>query len=233
MRLDKLVSDAGALTRSEARKEIKKGNVTVDGIILTDISAQVDENSSLFINDKEFAYKKYVYLMLNKPAGYVSATEDKSKKTVLDLIGDSYFRYNLFPVGRLDIDTVGFLLLTNDGDLCHKLCAPSKDFGKTYFVRLEKSISDEDISRLEEGVFIGDIKTKPAKVERISENEIHLTITEGKFHQIKRMAKAVGNEVIYLKRLSYGNVFLDETLKEGEFRHLTSKELESLCNIHK
>ena len=233
MRLDKLVSDAGALTRSDARKEIKKGNVTVDGIVLTDISAQVSENSSLLLCGKEITYRKYVYLMLNKPAGYVSATEDKSKKTVLDLVDSSFFRYNLFPVGRLDIDTVGFLLLTNDGDLCHKLCAPSKDFGKTYFVRLEKCISDEDITKLEKGVFIGDITTKPAKAERVSENEINLTITEGKFHQIKRMAKAVENEVIYLKRLSYGSVFLDETLAEGEFRHLTEAELRSLCNIHK
>ncbi len=233
MRLDRLVADSGALTRSEARKQIKNGCVTVDGIVVRDISAHVDENCTLCIGGSEVHYSEFMYLMLNKPQGYVSATEDKKQKTVLDLLDPSFSRYNLFPVGRLDIDTVGFLLLTNDGALAHRLTAPSKDFGKTYFVRLEKIISDEEISMLEEGVDIGGLITKPAKVERMSENEILLTITEGKFHQIKRMAKAVENEVIYLKRLSYGDLFLDETLEEGDYRHLTGQELALIYNVNK
>ncbi len=233
MRLDKLVADAGALTRSEARKEIKNGKVSVNGVIMRDTNAHVDESSALTIKGSSAYYSKFIYLMLNKPQGYVSATEDTSQKTVLDLIDPSYSRYNLFPVGRLDIDTVGFLLLTNDGEFCHRLTAPSKDFGKTYFVRLLNSITDEETAHLEKGVDIGGIITKTAKVERVSDNEINLTITEGKFHQIKRMAKAVGNEVVYLKRLSYGNISLDESLKEGEFRPLFDEELASLYNVYK
>lgn len=233
MRLDRLVADSGALTRSEARKQIKNGCVTVDGEVVRDISMHVDENCRLCIGGEEVHYSEFMYIMLNKPQGVVSATEDKKQKTVLDLLDPSFSRYNLFPVGRLDIDTVGFLLLTNDGALAHKLTAPSKDFGKTYFVRLEKDISDEEISMLEEGVDIGDLITKPAKVVRKAENEILLTITEGKFHQIKRMAEAVGNCVIYLKRLSYGELFLDETLEEGKYRSLTAEEIALIYNVNK
>ena len=233
MRLDRLVADSGALTRSEARKQIKNGCVTVDGKVVRDISMHVDESCALCIGGSEVHYSEFMYLMLNKPQGYVSATEDKKQKTVLDLLDPSFSRYNLFPVGRLDIDTVGFLLLTNDGALAHRLTSPSKDFGKTYFVRLEKNISDKEISMLEEGVDIGGLVTKPAKVERKSENEILLTITEGKFHQIKRMAKAVENSVIYLKRLSYGKLFLDETLKEGKYRPLSKEELGLIYNVNK
>ena len=171
--------------------------------------------------------------MLNKPKGYVSATEDKKQNTVLNLLDPSYSRYKLFPAGRLDIDTEGFLLLTNDGDLAHNLLSPNKKVGKTYFVRLEKEISDSEIKRIEQGVDIGECVTKPAKVERICKNEINLTITEGKFHQIKRMAFAVNNCVTYLKRLSYGKLFLDEALSEGEYRHLTNEEVTNLYNVYK
>ena len=155
----------------------------------------------------------------------------KSKKPFL--IDPSYSRYQLFPVGRLDIDTEGFLLLSNDGDLAHNMLSPNKNVGKTYFLRLEKPITDEEIKALEAGVDIGECVTKPAKAERISENEINLTITEGKFHQIKRMAKAIGNEVVYLKRLSYGDFYLDKALKTGDYRALTEKETKYLCNVYK
>ena len=171
--------------------------------------------------------------MLNKPAGYISATEDKKQNTVLDLLDPSYSRYKLAPVGRLDIDTEGFLLLTNDGDMAHNLLAPNKKVGKTYFLRLEKDISDEDMKKLENGVDIGNCVTKEAKTQRVSSNEIKLTITEGKFHQIKRMAKAVDNTVVYLKRLSYGDLYLDEMLKIGNYRHLTEEEMALLCNVYK
>ena len=233
MRLDKFVSDGAAMTRSESRKAIKNGRVSVESKIVKDIAFQVAENSSILLDGREISYREFVYIMLNKPQGYVSATEDKKQKTVLDLIDPSYSRYQLFPVGRLDIDTEGFLLLTNDGELAHNMLSPNKNVGKTYFLRLEKPITDKEIKALETGVDIGECITKPAKAERISENEIHLTITEGKFHQIKRMAKAVGNEVVYLKRIAYGNFYLDEALKTGDYRALAEKETKYLCNVYK
>ena len=224
IRLDKYISDAAALTRSEARKAIKDGNVKIGEEVIKNISRKVAQKDCVKLNDKEVAYKKYIYIMLNKPSGYISATEDKKQKTVMNLIDESYSRYQLFPVGRLDIDTEGFLLLTNDGSLSHDLLSPNKKVGKTYFVRLKEEISDEKISLLEGGVDIGECITKGAVVERVSKNEIHLTITEGKFHQIKRMAKAVGNEVLYLRRLSYGNLYIDKTLQKGDYRCLTDEE---------
>lgn len=233
MRLDKFIADGAALTRSEARKAIKAGLVKVSDTIIKDIAFQTDENAKVTLDDKKIEYKRFVYIMLNKPAGYISATEDKKQNTVLDLLDPSYVRYKLFPAGRLDIDTEGFLLLTNDGELAHNILSPSKKFGKTYFVRLEKEVSDEDICRLEYGVDIGECVTKPAKAERISGNEINLTITEGKFHQIKRMANAIDNSVIYLKRLAYGKIFLDKSLKKGEYRHLTDEEILNLYNVYK
>lgn len=233
MRLDKFIADAAALTRSEARKAIKAGAVSYEDNVIKDISYQLDEKAEVYLNGEKVSYKKYIYIMLNKPRGYVSATEDKKQKTVLSLLPESFSRYDLFPAGRLDIDTVGFLLLTNDGALAHNLLSPNKKTGKTYFVRFTENISDEDIARLQNGVDIGECITKEAKAQRVSENEIKLTITEGKFHQIKRMAQAVENEVCYLKRLAYGELFIDETLKEGEFRHLREEEIKLLCNVYK
>ena len=233
MRLDKFISDAAAMTRSESRKAIKSGRVSRGGEIVKDISLSVSEDEKILLDGAEISYKKYVYIMLHKPSGYVSATEDKRQKTVLDLLDASYVRYQLFPVGRLDIDTEGFLLLTNDGDLAHNMLSPNKNVGKTYFVRLEKAIADNEISLLQEGVDIGECVTKPATVERVSGNEINLTITEGKFHQIKRMAKAVGNNVTYLKRLAYGSFHLDETLEKGSYRELFDEEIEKLCKVYK
>ena len=193
----------------------------------------IDENAIVLLDGREISYREFMYIMLNKPQGYVSATEDKKQKTVLDILDPSYSRYQLFPVGRLDIDTEGFLLLTNDGDLAHNMLSPNKNVGKTYFLRLEKPITDKEMEALETGVDIGGCITKPAKAERISQNEINLTITEGKFHQIKRMAKAVGNEIVYLKRIAYGNFYLDEALETGDYRVLTEKETKYLCNVYK
>ena len=233
MRLDKFISDGAAMTRSESRNAIKKGRVMRDGNVVKDIALAVSEDEILLLDGKEVAYKKFVYIMLHKPDGYISATEDRRKKTVLDLLDPSYERYALFPVGRLDIDTEGFLLLTNDGQLAHNMLSPNKDVGKTYFVRLEKGITDEEISLLENGVDIGECVTKPAKVQRIGDNEINLTITEGKFHQIKRMAKVTGNNVVYLKRLAYGDFYLDESLEKGSYRELSAEEVEKLCKVYK
>lgn len=230
MRFDKLVADSASLTRSEARKIIKSGAAAADGVIIRDIAKNIDPSASLTVDGQSVSYRQFVYIMLNKPQGVISATEDKRKKTVLDLIGDGYKRFDLSPVGRLDIDTEGFLLLTNDGALAHELLSPSKKVGKTYFVRLEKPLSETAAAALENGVDIGECVTKPARVRRICENEIELTITEGKFHQIKRMAERVGNRVAYLKRLAYGKLFLDESLPCGGFRELTENELELLYN---
>lgn len=230
MRFDKLVADSASLTRSEARKIIKSGAAAADGVIIRDIAKNIDPSASLTVDGQAVSYRQFVYIMLNKPQGVISATEDKRKKTVLDLIGDGYKRFDISPVGRLDIDTEGFLLLTNDGALAHELLSPSKKVGKTYFVRLEKPLSETAAAALENGVDIGECVTKPARVRRICENEIELTITEGKFHQIKRMAERVGNRVAYLKRLAYGKLFLDESLPCGGFRELTENELELLYN---
>lgn len=230
MRFDKLVADSASLTRSGARKIIKSGAAAADGVIIRDIAKNIDPSASLTVDGQAVSYRQFVYIMLNKPQGVISATEDKRKKTVLDLIGDGYKRFDLSPVGRLDIDTEGFLLLTNDGALAHELLSPSKKVGKTYFVRLEKPLSETAAAALENGVDIGECVTKPARVRRICENEIELTITEGKFHQIKRMAERVGNRVAYLKRLAYGKLFLDESLPCGGFRELTENELELLYN---
>lgn len=233
MRLDKFVSDAAALTRSESRKAIKCGRVAVEGAVSKDIAMHIPEDAKVLFDGREILYKKFVYIMLNKPQGYVSATEDKKQRTVLELLDPSYARYQLFPVGRLDIDTEGFLLLTNDGETAHNLLSPNKNFGKTYFLRLENDISDNEMDLLEKGVDIGDCITKEAKAKRISQNEIELTITEGKFHQIKRMAKAVGNNVVYLRRLSYGELYLDKELEIGDYRCLTEDEVNYLYNVHK
>ncbi len=233
MRIDKFISDGAAMTRSQSRDAIKKGRVMRCGKVVKDIALSVSEDEIILLDGIEVSYKKYVYIMLHKPSGVVSATEDKRQKTVLDLLDPSYTRYALFPVGRLDIDTEGFLLLTNDGALAHNMLSPNKDVGKTYFVRLEKEITDEEISLLENGVDIGECMTKPAKVERVEKDEINLTITEGKFHQVKRMAQAVDNKVIYLKRLAYGDFYLDETLEKGAYRELFDKEVENLCKVYK
>ena len=170
-----------------------------------------------------------MYYMLNKPQGVVSATQDNTCKTVLDIL-DVDCKKDLFPVGRLDKDTEGLLLITNDGELAHKLLSPKKHVDKTYLVGIARKLSTEDIEKLELGVDIGEKHlTQPAKVEVISDTEIKLTIHEGKFHQVKRMLKAVDNEVLTLKRVSFGGLKLDETLKTGEYRELTEQEIEILC----
>ena len=233
MRLDKFIADGAALTRTEARKAIKAGLVNVDGSVVKDIAFHINEDAEVFLGDSKVCYRRFVYIMLNKPAGYISATEDRKQNTVLELIDPSYVRYKLFPAGRLDIDTEGFLLLTNDGELAHNILSPSKKVGKTYFVRFDKEIADDDIRQLEVGVDIGECITKPAIAERVSGCEIKLTITEGKFHQIKRMANAVDNNVAYLKRLAYGDLYLDESLRKGEYRHLTDDEISNLYNVYK
>ena len=233
MRLDKFLSHMGYGTRSEVKKEITKGNVKINGLSVRKPETKIDtEKDEVMYREQPAAYEKYEYYMLNKPAGVISATTDKKEKTVLDLIGEKQ-RKGLFPVGRLDKDTEGLLLITNDGELAHRLLSPKKHVDKVYYVRVQGELAEEDIRRLAEGIDIGEEKlTLPARLVirksgQFSEAEI--TIQEGKFHQVKRMFHALGKEVVYLKRLSMGTLVLDGNLKPGEYRKLTKEERDGLC----
>jgi len=230
LRLDKFLSNAGVGSRSQVKNLIKKGQVTVNGIKPKSGDDVIDENSDVIIcQGKHISLVKYRYFMLNKPAGIVSATEDNLDKTVLDCLSKED-RRDMFPVGRLDKDTTGLMLLTNDGVLSHNLLSPRKHVDKTYYVTCEKEVSEEQLAALRKGVDIGDEKiTLPALAKAGAQaNELYLTIREGRFHQVKRMLVAVGNKVIGLKRISMGSLKLDESLKPGEYRALTAEELKDL-----
>lgn len=235
MRLDKFLANSGVGTRKEVKELLKKRLIKVNDEIVKDGKIHVNENEdTVKYKDEIISYKKFVYIMLNKPNGVISATEDKVHKTVIDLLGDEYRTFEVFPVGRLDIDTEGLLLLTNDGVLSHNLLSPNKHVDKKYYVELEKLLTKMDIDKLEKGVELKDFTTKDAKVEIIENGgesdkiRVYITISEGKFHQVKRMFKAVGNEVKYLKRVKMGTLSLDENLKLGEYRELTEDELTKL-----
>ena len=233
MRLDKYLADMGIGTRAEVKKLIRQGKIAVDGVTVKSPEAKIDyEKNQITCNGKPVAYEAFEYYMLNKPAGVVSATTDSKDKTVVDLITDKK-RKDLFPVGRLDKDTEGLLLITNDGELAHRLLAPKKHVDKVYYAKVEGVVTAEDRKSFAEGIAIGNGETaKPASLEILVSDEvseIKLTIQEGKFHQVKRMFEAVGKKVIYLKRLSMGSLVLDETLALGEYRRLTKEELEALC----
>lgn len=232
IRLDKYLADMEIGTRSQVKQYLKKGLVTVNGELEKRPERKIDENNDkVAFQGKPVVYSEFVYYMFHKPAGCVSATKDNQHKTVLDFLGDAPGK-DLFPVGRLDIDTEGLLLITNDGPLCHELLSPVKHVPKTYYARVQGRVTEADVQLFSQGVDIGDDdKTAPAELEIITSDEISeicLTITEGRFHQVKRMFQAIGDEVIYLKRLSMGNVLLDAALQPGEYRTLTEEELVSL-----
>ena len=236
MRLDKFLANSGIGTRKEVKDILKNKKISVNDIFVKDGKIQIDEEKDIVkYEDKIIYYKPFVYIMMNKPAGVISATEDNHHKTVIDLLNNEYRTYDVFPVGRLDIDTEGLLLLTNDGVLSHNLLSPKKHVDKKYYVKIANSLSDDDIKMLENGIKLEEnFVTKKAKVEIIfnnyekNENLAYITISEGKFHQVKRMFKAVNNEVLYLKRVKIGNLSLDEKLKLGEYRELTEEELNNL-----
>lgn len=233
MRLDKYLADMGIGTRSEVKKLIRQGKVTIDGRKAKGPEEKIDgKEQSVCVDGTPVVYETFEYYMLNKPAGVISATYDKEQKTVLDLI-ESRKRKDLFPVGRLDKDTEGLLLITNDGNLSHRLLSPKKHVDKLYYAKVEGVVTEDDVTRFANGLDIGEGEhTKPAKLTVLVSDEIseiELTIQEGKFHQVKRMFEAVGKRVIYLKRLSMGNLQLDKTLALGEYRPLSKKELEELC----
>ncbi len=224
MRLDKFVSDALGVTRSEARDMIRRGGFTADGAPLGSPAAHVDCQEIRYKGEKISAPDK-IYIMMNKPAGVLSATEDKTQRTVLDLLPERYRRYGLFPAGRLDKDTEGFLLLTNDGALAHKVLSPKKKVGKTYVARLSRELTAEKIYVLENGVDIGGYVTRPCQVELLDPLTAKITVVEGKFHQVKKMFLAVDNHVEALRRVSFAGLELDGSLAPGEFRELCTKEL--------
>lgn len=233
IRIDKFLADMRIGTRAEVKKYIRQGKVKIDGIVVKNPDVKLDENfQKVSYLDQPIGYEAFEYYMLNKPAGVISATTDERDKTVVDLITDKK-RKDLFPVGRLDKDTEGLLLITNDGDLAHRLLSPKKHVDKVYYAKINGVVTEDDIRFFAEGFSIGQGEyVKPSKLEILSsgkESEIKLTIQEGKFHQVKRMFLAVGKEVTYLKRLSMGTLSLDENLPVGAYRPLTRKELEDLC----
>lgn len=232
IRLDKYLADMNLGTRAQVKEYIKKGKVQINGQIQKKPEIKVNiYQDEILIDKKQVKYISYEYYMLYKPKGVVSATQDKTDKTVIDLIFGKN-RKDLFPVGRLDKDTEGLLLITNDGELAHRLLSPKKHVGKTYFAKIQGAVTEEDVKKFREGIDIGEEKlTLPAKLSVLKMgaiSNIEVTIVEGKFHQVKRMFAAIGKPVLYLKRLSMGTLTLDESLKKGEYRPLTEQEKKEL-----
>ena len=239
LRLDKYLAELGVGTRSEIKKLIRAKQVTVNGETAAKPELQLDETDEVCLRGEKLTYTAYEYYLLHKPAGCISATEDATHPTVLDYLSDT-LRHDLFPVGRLDIDTEGLLLITNDGALAHRLLAPARHVPKTYYAKVAGVVTGEDVRRFAEGIDIGEKKTmKPAKLVILSAakcaeeevSEVELTITEGKFHQVKRMFHTVGKEVIYLKRIAMGSLVLPDDLAPGEYRPLTDEELAGLREL--
>ena len=232
VRLDKYLADMGAGTRSEVKEYIRKGRITVGGKVVKQPDLKLDiSQAEVYFDSRCIEYEALEYYMLNKPAGVVSATTDKHCKTVVELI-ETGKNKNLFPVGRLDKDTEGLLLITNDGDLAHRLLSPKKHVPKTYYAHIKGKVDEEDVIVFHSGIKLEeDFTTLPARlvIKKAGEvSEIEVTIYEGKFHQVKRMFEAVGKEVLYLKRLSMGDLVLDENLILGGYRKLTEEELNRL-----
>lgn len=228
MRLDKYLALAGFGSRKEIKQYIRNGYVEVNGEVIKKDDFKIDENNDTVYFDNELVeYMEHVYIMMNKPMGSVCANDDRKAETVFEYVPE-YAHRDLFTVGRLDIDTTGLLLISDDGDFAHHIISPKNMIPKVYMCDLISPITDEQIRKLEEGIEFKEFSSMPAKVEVVDSKKILLTIFEGKFHQVKRMLIAVGNEVVKLKRLSIGEVTLDEELIEGQYRLLTNEELEKL-----
>lgn len=234
-RLDKLISSQGTYSRKQAQDLIKNGSVKVNGAVVRDRGAKIDDAvACISINNEKMNIEKFVYIMLNKPKGVVSATNDKKVKTVIDLVPNEYRRRNLFPAGRLDITTTGFVLITDDGDFAHRILSPKNHIEKTYEARLAEPISDSQLNSVADGIVLKDgTECLPAKLNIIEIGEhplVEIKICEGKYHQIKRMFAAAGNGVIELKRTKMGGLKLDDSLSEGECRLLTPDEVKNIEN---
>ena len=239
MRLDKWIAGAGLSTRSEAKKLIRAGRVTVDGRPVTDPAAHCDPASDVRLDGEKAVWQEYLYLMLNKPAGFLSVTEDPRAPTVLELLPPELRRRNLSPAGRLDKDSEGLLILTSDGDFCHRVISPKSGIEKEYYIEVDRPFPEDAEALFSAGAVLEDGETcLPAKlVPAPDRRSARVFLREGKYHQVKRMAAAAGTKVKYLKRLSVGGVALDESLAPGDYRELTGEELRRICgesdNMHK
>jgi len=233
LRIDKMLANLGYGSRKEVKQLLKSGAVKVDDVVVKDAKQHVDPvKQTVTLNGEVIDYREFIYLLMNKPQGVLSATEDSACETVIDLLELEDQVYEPFPVGRLDKDTEGLLLITNDGQLAHRLLSPKKHVPKTYFAVIDGEVTDADISAFSRGVTLDDgYETKPGELKILKSgirSDIELTITEGKFHQVKRMFEAVGKRVVYLQRITMGPLALDETLELGEYRELTDDEVEIL-----
>ena len=231
MRIDKLLAHSGFGSRTDVKKLLKEKAVKIDGVLIKDAKIKVDLNNQLVtVYDEEVRYREFVYLMMNKPQDCLSATKDKSARTVVDLLSEEYQSFDVVPAGRLDRDTEGLMLLTNDGALVHGIISPKKDVYKRYVAEISGTLTAEGIAQLESGIQILDgtgepFMTKPAKVKDLGGGFVSIQITEGKFHQVKRMFASIGCKVVYLKREAIGALELDPSLGLGEYRELTDIEL--------
>ena len=232
MRLDKFLSETGTASRSESKKAARSGGVTVNGVAVKDLSVHIDpEKDRIAYMDTPIVYRKYSYIMMNKPDGVISSTEDGNDRTVLDLLPEKYRKADVFPCGRLDKNTLGLLILTNNGALAHRLLSPKCHVEKTYRFTCERPLTEADVDLLCRGVDIGEkSSTRPATVKLSSDRSGEISVTEGKFHQIKRMFQAVCNKITYLERIRFADLTLDETLARGEWRELTPEETAILEN---
>ena len=235
MRLDKFLVESGLGSRSHVKQLLKKGQVWVNGAVVTSAKTQIDERSDQIVVDGQpLVYEKFVYYLLNKPKGVISATEDDRHKTVLDLLDDAARQKEVFPVGRLDVDTHGLLLLTNNGQLSHAMLSPKRHVAKVYQAQVAGLMDQADVERFAQGIELKDFTCQPAQLEIIERNEgaktslVRITLSEGKFHQVKRMVLACGKEVTDLQRLSMGPLQLDPSLELGQWRRLTEEEMQSL-----
>ena len=228
-RLEKLVADIAGISRSEAKTVIKNGRVTVNGAVCILPEAKTDVTADISIDGVSGTYREHRYIMMNKPSGVLSATEDRNMKTVLDLLPEKYRRAGLFPAGRLDRDSEGLLLLTDDGNFCHNVISPKKNVKKVYYIETDRPMTEADIALFRSGAPLGGGETaRPAELEILGGNSSLVTISEGKYHQVKRMAKAAGKTVTRLKRLKIGALSLDESLSPGEFRELEREEAKAV-----
>ncbi len=230
MRIDKAIASQGEYSRSEVKKLIKKGQVSVDGAVVKDAGLNVDpDTQDIRVKGQSLSYQEYVYLMLHKPEGVVSATEDRDHETVVDLVPPELYREGLFPAGRLDGDTTGFVLLTDDGGFAHRILSPKNHIQKTYVATLKAPPKEESLQELKDGILLKDgTRCLPAEVKVLDEKVVEIKICEGKYHQIKRMFAAAGNRVLSLHRTAMGNLPLDESLQPGECRPITPEELKRI-----
>lgn len=226
-RLDKVLSSFYSLSRADTKKLMKKQCVKVNGVVTKSLDIKVDpDKDDITVDGQKIVFKKHIYIMMNKPEGVISASDDKSAKTVVDLVPDELYRDGLFPAGRLDKDTTGFVLLTDDGDFAHRILSPKNHIEKTYHAVLERQLSEKDIEHFLSGVELKDgTLCLEAKVRMLEGTTAEVIIHEGKYHQVKRMFAALGNKVIALRRVKMGNLPLDENLPEGDCREITSEEL--------